>query len=87
MEPAPSFPPDKSARRSPASSGSVAVSHLSLALDGIIAAIRLTITPAHATVGKPCRAAVTVTAYDAAGAAIVGASEYSQPIVLIDSRR
>ena len=65
-----------------ASSGSVAVSHLSLALDGIIAAIRLTITPSHANVGKPFHAAVAVTAYDAAGAAIVGASEYSQPIVL-----
>jgi hypothetical protein len=65
-----------------ASSGGVAVSHLSLALDGIIAALRLTISPSHANVGKPSHAGVTVTAYDAAGAAIVGASEYSQPIAL-----
>jgi hypothetical protein len=64
------------------SSGNVVVSHLSLALDGIVAALRLTINPPRAKVGKPGHADVTVTAYDAAGAAIVGASAYSVPIVL-----
>jgi hypothetical protein len=65
------------------SSGTVSISpNLSLALDGIVAGIRLTLDPERAKLGDPGRANVTLTAYDAAGAAIVGPSAYSQPIAL-----
>ncbi len=64
------------------SSGGVAVSPLSLSLDGIVAALALTIDPPHAKLGTPGRAGVNLTAYDAAGAAIVGASDFLQPVVL-----
>jgi hypothetical protein len=64
------------------SNGGVGISHLSLALEGIVARIRLTVDPPHAKIGTPGRANVVLTAYDAAGAAIVGASDYSTPVTL-----
>jgi hypothetical protein len=64
------------------SSGNVGVSPLSLTLSGIVATMKLVITPATAKLGTPGRSQVLVTAYDAAGAAIVGPSDYSTPVTL-----
>jgi hypothetical protein len=63
-------------------SGSVAVSNVSLALQGVVASLHLTVTPAVGHLGKPGSADVIVTAYDAAGAAIVGPSDYSAAATL-----
>jgi hypothetical protein len=64
------------------SGGSVAVSPLSLTLDGIPAALKLAIVPSSAKIGTPGNAKVALTAYDAAGAAIVGASDFATPVTL-----
>jgi hypothetical protein len=63
-------------------SGNVVVSNLVLSVNGVVAALRVRVSPAQADVGKASNATVTVTAYDATGAAIVGSSDYAAPISL-----
>jgi hypothetical protein len=64
--------------------GSVGISNgLSLTLDGIIAALKLSLSPKNAKRGTRATAAVTLDAYDASGAEIVGPSDYSEPISVV----
>jgi hypothetical protein len=60
----------------------VAINRLSLTLDGVIAGLKLSLAPASAKRGEPAEAKVTLAAFDATGAQIVGPSDYSTPIVL-----
>lgn len=63
--------------------GNIGVSNrLPLTLEGIIASLRLSLEPDKAKRGDRTTAAVTLDAYDASGAEIVGPSDYSDPIVL-----
>ncbi len=55
---------------------------LPLTLEGIIASLRLSLKPNKAKRGDRTTAGVTLDAYDASGAEIVGPSDYSDPIVL-----
>ena len=55
---------------------------LPLTLEGVIASLRLSLEPDKAKRGDRTTAAVTLDAYDASGAEIVGPSDYSDPIVL-----
>ena len=66
-----------------ASSGSgVQIDQLTLSLDGIIASLRLSLSPNAGKRGTSVKANVLLAAYDATGAQIVGGSEYAVPIVL-----
>jgi hypothetical protein len=60
----------------------VPINNFSLTLDGVIAGLKLAIEPGGAKRGTATKAAVTLTAYDATGAQIVGPSDYSTPIVV-----
>ena len=63
--------------------GNVPISNtLSLTLDGVIATLAVSIVPGGGKRGDPIEAAVTLDAFDASGAQIVGPSDYSIPIVL-----
>jgi hypothetical protein len=63
--------------------GNIGVSNrIPLTLDGIIASLRLSLQPNKAKRGERTTAAVTLDAYDASGAEIVGPSDYLDPIVL-----
>ena len=63
--------------------GTVQISNrLSLTLDGVIAALKLMLSPDHSDRGKPVESAVTLGAFDASGAQIVGPSDYSAPVAL-----
>jgi hypothetical protein len=62
--------------------GDVQINHLSLALEGVIASLQLSLSPNAAKLGHPTSAAATLIAYDASGAQIVGPSDYYIPIVL-----
>ena len=63
--------------------GNVPISNtLSLTLDGVIATLAVSIVPGGGKRGDPVKAAVTLDAFDASGAQIVGPSDYSIPIVL-----
>jgi len=63
--------------------GSVDITNrLPLTLEGVIASVRLSIVPNKAKRGDKVTAAVTLDAYDASGAEIVGSSDYSEPIAL-----
>ena len=55
---------------------------LSLTLDGVIASLQLSVSPNSAERGTPAKAAVTLLAFDASGAQIVGPSDYATPISL-----
>jgi hypothetical protein len=55
---------------------------LSLTLDGVIATMKLVLSPNGAKRGEPVKAAVALSAYDATGAQIVGASDFSTPVSL-----
>ncbi|MGB8520237.1 MAG: hypothetical protein WCD38_08765 [Candidatus Tumulicola sp.] len=55
---------------------------LSIAIDGVIASLSVAISPNRAKRGDPATAGVTLHAYDASGAQIVGASNYQSPIEL-----
>lgn len=62
---------------------SVAISNqLSLTLDGVIASLKLSLSPNEGRRGKAMRAGVALTAFDATGAQIVGASNFTTPISL-----
>ncbi len=63
--------------------GNVPISNtLSLTLDGVIASLAVALAPGGGKRGDPMRVAVTLDAFDASGAQIVGPSDYSIPIVL-----
>ncbi|MBV8530715.1 MAG: hypothetical protein JO104_05310 [Candidatus Eremiobacteraeota bacterium] len=63
--------------------GGIPISNkLSLTLRGVIAALGLSISPHGAKRGTPTKAAVTLIAYDATGAQIVGPSDFSGAVVL-----
>jgi hypothetical protein len=63
--------------------GSFGISNdLSLTLEGVIAALKLRVSPKNAKRGTRTTAAITLDAYDAGGAEIVGPSDYFQPVLL-----
>jgi hypothetical protein len=63
--------------------GSVGISNaLSLTLDGVIASLQLRLDPKEAKRGVRTTSVISLTAYDASGAQIVGPADYSQPITL-----
>ena len=62
--------------------GAVAVNDLSLAIGGVIAALRLKLSPRIVPRGKAATVAITLGAYDATGAQIVGPSPYASAVVL-----
>ncbi len=62
--------------------GDVPINNLTLTLDGVIASLRLSLSPKAGERGKPVTAAVSLTAFDATGAQIVGASPFLTPIAL-----
>jgi len=64
------------------SSGNVSISRLALSLEGIPASLKLALSPAATNAGKAATTTVLLTAYDAAGAAIVGPSSYEFPVAL-----
>lgn len=55
---------------------------LPLTLDGVVASIKLALEPDAGKRGKAMKSTVLLTAYDASGAEIVGASPYDSPISL-----
>lgn len=55
---------------------------LSLTLDGVIASLKLSLSPDGAKRGEPAKAAVSLIAFDATGAQIVGPSDFSEPVSL-----
>jgi hypothetical protein len=55
---------------------------LSLALDGVIASLKVTLDPAKGKRGRRMTSHVSLAAYDGAGAEIVGPSDYLEPITL-----
>lgn len=63
-------------------SGGVQINRLSLTLYGVIASLRLSLSPKGGKRGHPLTSQVTLNAYDATGAQIVGPSDYDQPVVL-----
>jgi hypothetical protein len=63
--------------------GNIGISNrIPLALEGIIASIQLSLEPNKAKRGDRTTASVTLNAYDASGAEIVGPSDYLEPIAL-----
>ncbi len=63
--------------------GGVGINNLlSLDLNGVIAGLKLSLSPNNAKRGKALDAAVALSAYDAAGAQIIGNSDYETPITL-----
>jgi hypothetical protein len=62
--------------------GSVGISTLSLTLEGVIASLKLGLLPKNAKRGIRTTATVTLDAYDASGAEIVGPSDYAEPLSL-----
>ncbi len=66
-----------------AGGGGVQISNkLSLTLNGIIASLGLALVPNHAKRGTPVKSDVTLAAYDASGAQIIGPSKFASPIAL-----
>jgi hypothetical protein len=63
-------------------SGVTISNQLSLSLASVIAAMKLTLSPDNGKRGKPVKSSVTLVAYDATGAQIVGPSDFSTPITL-----
>jgi hypothetical protein len=57
-------------------------SRLSLDVNGVIASLKLALSPNNAKRGMPMQSAVTLAAFDAAGAQIVGGSNYQTPIAV-----
>lgn len=65
-----------------AGGGGVSLNTLSLSIDGVIASLKLGVSPREVPRGKIARAAVSLRAYDASGAQIVGGSPFQAPILL-----
>lgn len=55
---------------------------LSLSIDGVIASLKLSVTPNYGDRGKRVTAGITLDAYDAAGVEIAGPSDYYDPVTL-----
>jgi hypothetical protein len=55
---------------------------LPLSLDGVIASLKVSVSPNSAKRGKAAKAAISLLAFDASGAQIVGPSDYATPISL-----
>ncbi|MBV9699889.1 MAG: hypothetical protein JO078_07170 [Candidatus Eremiobacteraeota bacterium] len=64
------------------SNSEVQIDNLLLSLNGIVASLKLSVAPKGAKRGKPASAAVSLAAFDASGAQIVGPSDYASPIAL-----
>ena len=63
--------------------GNVPISNeLSLSLAGIISSLKLALSPKESKRGVPVTSAVSLDAYDASGAQIVGPSDFAAPIAL-----
>jgi hypothetical protein len=63
--------------------GGVQISNrLSLTLSGVVASLRLSLSPNDAKRGEPASSAVRLDAFDATGAQIVGSSDFLAPIAL-----
>jgi hypothetical protein len=63
--------------------GNVGISNdLSLTLEGVISSLKLSLSPKNAKRGIRTTATVTLGAYDASGAEIVGPSDYFEPVTL-----
>jgi hypothetical protein len=63
--------------------GGIAISNrLPLTLDGVIAGLQTLLSPNSAKRGVPTNATVTLNAYDASGAQIVGPSHFAAPVAL-----
>ena len=63
--------------------GNVGISNdLSLTLEGVIASLKLRLSPKNAKRGTRTTATVTLNAYDASGAEIIGPSGYFEPVSL-----
>ncbi|MGA7354361.1 MAG: hypothetical protein WBW76_02925, partial [Candidatus Cybelea sp.] len=63
--------------------GSVPISNtLSLTLDGVIASLKLALAPNWGKYGHAMSSSVTLAAFDATGAEIVGPSDYASPVAL-----
>ena len=63
--------------------GSLGISNqLPLSLGGVIASLKLSLDPNKAKRGVKTTATVSLDAYDASGAEIVGPSDYTKPIEL-----
>jgi hypothetical protein len=71
-----------SAKMSSGGGGFQITSALSLALDGLIASLKLKLAPNRAARGKPMTAAVSLVPFDSSGAQIVGGSDFASPIAL-----
>lgn len=66
-----------------ANGGGVEISNrIPLTLEGVIASLKLALMPNKAKRGERVDAAVTLDAYDATGAKIIGPSYYSEPIAM-----
>jgi hypothetical protein len=64
--------------------GGVGISNrLPLSLEGVIASLKLTLSPKNAKRGVRTTATLTLNAYDASGAQIVGPSDYVESIALV----
>ena len=55
---------------------------LSLALDGVVASLKVSLDPAKGKRGRRMTSHISLAAYDGAGAEIVGPSDYLEPITL-----
>ena len=64
------------------SDGGVQVNRLSLTLYGVVASLKLSLSPKSGKRGHPETSQATLSAYDATGAQIVGPSDYEEPIVI-----
>ena len=60
-----------------AGGGTSASNNLSLTIEGVIASLKLTLSPDKAKRGTRTTSSATLDAYDASGAQIVGPSDYS----------
>ncbi|MBV9719669.1 MAG: hypothetical protein JOZ77_10135 [Candidatus Eremiobacteraeota bacterium] len=66
----------------PSGGGVPITNQLSLALAGVIASLELSLTPNAAKRGAPATSQVSLQAFDASGAQIVGPSDFESPITL-----
>jgi hypothetical protein len=64
------------------SAGGVQVNQLSLTLYGVIQSLKLSLSPKDGKRGHPVTSQVTLNAYDATGAQIIGPSDFDEPVVL-----
>jgi hypothetical protein len=66
-----------------AGGGGVQISNsLALSLGGVIASLKVALSPSDGKRGTPTRSAVSLEAYDASGAQIVGPSDFAEPVTL-----